>query len=98
MIFYTLSLGLSTALASTPIQKVVVYSDRAEVTRTGSATCSKGSAEVLFENLPRILDRRTLRGEAKGKATVIGVDSKLNILTKQLNKNVEISLFFSLHS
>jgi len=60
------------------IDSVVVFADRARVTRTGSARCEHGAARALFERLPASLDTRTLRGEAADGAEVIGLGSELS--------------------
>jgi uncharacterized protein (TIGR02231 family) len=57
------------------IDAVVVFSDRARVTRTRAARCENGKAAALFEHLPDALDARTLRGEVREAAEVIGVAS-----------------------
>lgn len=55
-----------------PIDRVVVFGDRAQVTRTADVTCQGGSASVEFFPLPQSLDERTVRAEASGKATAVG--------------------------
>jgi len=51
-----------------PVDSVVVFADRAEVTRVAQATCKQGSAKVTFPLLPVSLDVRTLRAVASGRA------------------------------
>ena len=76
---------LAAALSSLParaaarpgdIDSVVVFTDRARVTRTGGARCEHGAARALFERLPAALDTRTLRGEGADGAEVIGLSSE----------------------
>lgn len=55
------------------IDGVVVFSDRARVTRTRPARCERGTAAAVFEHLPDALDARTLRGEVREAAEVIGL-------------------------
>jgi hypothetical protein len=62
------------------IDSVVVFVDRARVTRLGSAACDQGTAKVTFARLPATLDPRTLRGEAHDAAEVIG------LVTDQVNE------------
>ena len=59
------------------IESVVVFADRARVTRTRAARCEHGSARAVFERLPAAMDTRTLRGEVRGQADVIGLASEL---------------------
>ena len=67
----------SAASAAAPVDSVVVFSDRAEVTRLGKAACSGGKATVEFAPLPMSLDERTLRAEASGRATALGVTARV---------------------
>jgi uncharacterized protein (TIGR02231 family) len=65
---------LFSAPETSKIDAVVVFADRAKVTRVTSADCTNGVANAVFEPLPISLDVRTLRGDAKG-GTAIGVAS-----------------------
>jgi hypothetical protein len=49
--------------------------DRARVTRVRTARCEDGAARAVFERLPGSLDARTLRGEVREAAEVIGIGS-----------------------
>jgi uncharacterized protein (TIGR02231 family) len=55
------------------VDAVVVFSDRARVTRTRALRCEGGKAAAAFERLPDALDARTLRGEVREAAEVIGL-------------------------
>lgn len=57
------------------IDSVVVFVDRARVTRAAAAACEGGKAKVTFTRLPDALDPRTLRGEAREAAEVIGLST-----------------------
>jgi uncharacterized protein (TIGR02231 family) len=58
------------------IDSVVVFADRARVTRARTVHCDKGTARATFERLPAALDTRTLRGEVREAAEVIGLSSE----------------------
>ena len=58
------------------IDSVLVFTDRAEITRTHSSTCSNGVAEFTFQQLPYNTNIQTLRSEMEGSASVIGVRYK----------------------
>ena len=53
------------------VSSVVVYPDRARVTRSASSQVSKGSHEVLVSGLPLGIDISTLRVEGAGTAQVV---------------------------
>ncbi len=74
---FLLGAALLQAGAVAPIDRVVVFADRAEVTRLAEGQCRAGRAEAVFGNLPVGLDVRTLRAEAAGKSRVIGTFSRV---------------------
>ncbi len=53
------------------VTEVVVYPDRARVTRSASAQVSKGSHEILVSGLPANVDVSSLRVEGSGTARVV---------------------------
>ncbi|HMF42622.1 MAG TPA: mucoidy inhibitor MuiA family protein [Polyangia bacterium] len=57
------------------IESVVVFPDRARVTRVRTVSCEGGAARAVFERLPGALDARTLRAEVGEAADVIGLTS-----------------------
>jgi uncharacterized protein (TIGR02231 family) len=57
------------------IDAVVVFADRAKVTRLRAAPCEHGVARATFERLASTLDPRTLRGDVVGEGEVIGLAS-----------------------
>jgi uncharacterized protein (TIGR02231 family) len=78
----------ASAAQPAPIDRVVVFADRAEISRVTDGVCKDGKAEVAFPMLPVSLDARTLRAEAGGKAEAIGVSSRVIPLEKDLDKRV----------
>jgi uncharacterized protein (TIGR02231 family) len=60
------------AAEGSKISRVVVYPDRAQVTRTASVACGARAA-ALFESLPPAADPKSLRAQA-GAARVEGID------------------------
>ncbi len=71
--------GAVAASASAPIDRVTVFVDRAEVTRTAQVACTpgQGSVRVTFPPLPARLDVATLRAEAESPAEAVGVCARL---------------------
>ena len=53
------------------VTRVIVYPDRARVTRTAKVQLSKGSHEILVAGLPMSIDVSSLRAEGKGTARVV---------------------------
>lgn len=80
------ALLLQTTAAATPVEQVVVFSDRAEVTRKANAACAGKSQRVTFSGLPTTMDVRTLRAEAAGRASVDGVTSRVVQLEESVDE------------
>ncbi|MFH1807374.1 MAG: mucoidy inhibitor MuiA family protein [Pseudomonadota bacterium] len=74
--------------ASSRVEQVVVFADRAEVTRRSSAPCQGDVASVAFPGLPSELDVRTLRASAAGKAEALGVTSRVHPLEEDADLKV----------
>jgi uncharacterized protein (TIGR02231 family) len=71
MICGVLLLMPALALAEAPISRVVVYRDRAQVTRTQSVACAAGAAH--FGGLPATLDPKTLAASLDGAGSIAGL-------------------------
>jgi uncharacterized protein (TIGR02231 family) len=56
--------------AESEVSKVVVYPDRARVTRTAKVQLGKGSHQILVAGLPTNIDVSSLRAEGRGTAKV----------------------------
>lgn len=70
------------------IDRVVVFADRAEVTRAQTTRCVGGNASVTFAELPDAVDPRTLRGDADGGAVAVGVATTTVQLAEALDARV----------
>ena len=68
----------------TQIGAVTVYSDRALVTRTGSAQLQSGAQEIIVAGLPAGLQTDSLRASGRGEVAVkiIGVEARERTLLK----------------
>ncbi|MFW6369340.1 MAG: mucoidy inhibitor MuiA family protein [Myxococcota bacterium] len=79
----------TTTAADAPIDRVTVFSDRAEVTRQATAACrGRETVNLTFPLLPARLDVRTLRAEASAPARTIGVVSRLTTLEQPVDPEV----------
>lgn len=84
-----LLLPVSTQAAPPPIDRVVVFGDRAQVTRASDVTCAGGSARATFFPLPESLDERTVRAEASGKAVAVGTSLSTRPLEEDRDARAE---------
>lgn len=65
---------MSELVVDAPIVAVVVYPDRARITRRGRVTVPAGDQTVYIEALPLGLQEDSVRVSGRGPATVLGVD------------------------
>jgi uncharacterized protein (TIGR02231 family) len=65
---------MSELVVDAPIVAVVVYPDRARITRRGRITAPAGDQTVYVESLPLALQDDSVRVSGRGPATVLGVD------------------------
>lgn len=70
------------------IDSVLVFTDRAEVTRKSTGQCINGSSTITFANLPYTTDIKTLRADTKGSSKVIGVRHTTKVLKENSNERV----------
>ena len=74
------------ALANT-IDTVVVFSDRAEVTRIGKTECTNGTGTIHFSEIPYSIDTRTLRADLNAPSgSIIGIQQQVRVLDQSINE------------
>jgi len=73
--------------AESKIEKVTVFPDGAQVTRTGRANVSAGKTDIIFQGLSPYLDKSSISVGIKGNATVISVTEQINHLNEQKKKD-----------
>ncbi|MDF1565259.1 MAG: mucoidy inhibitor MuiA family protein [Deltaproteobacteria bacterium] len=87
-----LLLGLFTpslaSAAAAPVERVVVFADRAMVVRKQTVTCKGGNAVAKFGELVPHLDARTLRATASGSAKALGVAHRITALEADADERV----------
>lgn len=73
------------------VTAVTVYSDRAVVTRTGSADLAAGSTELVFANLPESLMDQSLQFKGSGSAavTILDVTARRTFLEHAADERVK---------
>lgn len=85
----TLLVAGAAVAAPPPIDRVVVFGDRAQVTRIKTVDCNGGNARAEFFPLPESLDERTVRAEASGKALAVGTSLSKRPLEADRDEKVE---------
>jgi uncharacterized protein (TIGR02231 family) len=89
-VFATSSARADIIQADSKITSVVVYPDRALVTRTAAMELSKGDHEVVFGSLPPNINIDSLRAKGKGTASVriLSLESQKVILDRPHQERV----------
>ncbi|WP_374950630.1 DUF4139 domain-containing protein [Mucilaginibacter sp.] len=75
---------------SSKVQKVTVFLNGAQVTRTANAQIAAGTSTLIFEGLSPDIDVQSLQVKAAGEFTILSVKHELNYLGEQVRlKQVE---------
>src|SRR6516162_6184761 len=83
--------GQGTLSVSSSISRVIVYLDRALVTRAANASLPAGSSIIEFAGLPATLDEGSVAvsGKSDGTLTIEGIDVRQQFLTESANPKAQ---------
>lgn len=74
----------------TKIQKVIVFLNGAQITRTATVNVNAGTSTLTFENLSPGIDVQSIQVHAGGEFTILSVKQELSFLNEQVKqKRVE---------
>jgi hypothetical protein len=68
------------------VQKVVVFLNGAQVTRTAMVHISPGTSTLVFENISPGIDVQSIQVHANGEFTILSVKHELNFLNEQIKQ------------
>jgi len=68
------------------VQKVVVFLNGAQVTRTAMVHISPGNSILIFENISPGIDVQSIQVHANGEFTILSVKHELNFLNEQIKQ------------
>ena len=72
------------------VQRVVVFLNGAQVTRTASVNIIQGTSTLTFENISPGIDAQSIQVHANGDFTILSVKNELNYLNAEAKqKNIE---------
>jgi hypothetical protein len=74
------------------VQKVTVFLNGAQVTRTATAQISAGTSTLIFGNISPDIDVQSLQVRAAGDFTILSVKNELNYLDEQTRQNSVLAL------
>ena len=83
--------GQETVSVSSSISRVIVYLDRALVTRAANASLPAGSSIIEFAGLPATLDEGSVAvsGKSDGTLTIEGIDIRQQFLAESANPKAQ---------
>jgi hypothetical protein len=83
--------GQETVSVSSSISQVMIYLDRALVTRTANASLPAGSSIIEFAGLPVTLDEGSVAvsGKSDGTLTIEGIDVRQQFLAESANPKAQ---------
>lgn len=65
------------------IEKVVVFTEGAQVSRTANANIETGKTELIFQGISPFIDKESLKVKGKGDFTILSVINQSNYLLSQ---------------
>lgn len=74
---------IKTKNVDTKIEKVIVYTEGAQVSRKATATFEKGKTELVFQGISPLIDKESLKVKGKGDFTILSVINQSNYLLSQ---------------
>ena len=84
--FITIAAQADDQKVESKIQKVVVFLNGAQVTRTATVHISPGNSTLVFENISPGIDVQSIQVHASGEFTILSVKHELNFLNEQIKQ------------
>jgi len=72
------------------VQKVIIFLNGAQVTRTAKVSIAQGTSSLVFQNISSDIDAQSIQVQAGGDFTILSVKNELNYLNEEAKqKNIE---------
>jgi hypothetical protein len=86
LFFITIAAQADDQKIESKVQKVVVFLNGAQVTRTAMVHISPGNSALVFENISPGIDVQSIQVHANGEFTILSVKHELNFLNEQIKQ------------
>lgn len=86
LFFITIAAQADDQKITSKVQKVVVFLNGAQVTRTAMVHISPGNSTLVFENISPGIDVQSIQVHANGEFTILSVKHELNFLNEQIKQ------------
>ena len=90
--FITIAAKADDQKIASKVQKVIVFLNGAQVTRTAMVNVNAGTTELVFAGISPGLDVQSIQVHANGEFTILSVKHELNFLNKFLGRAITISI------
>ncbi|BCY28462.1 mucoidy inhibitor MuiA family protein [Flavobacterium okayamense] len=74
---------IKTKTVESKIEKIIVFTEGAQVSRKATANFEKGKTELVFQGISPFLDKESLKVKGKGDFTILSVINQSNFLLSQ---------------
>ncbi len=95
-ILFCLSANLTSAQDPIPvpseIDKVTVFQNGAQITRTARVSVPAGNATLLFKNITQAMDANSIQLEGRGNLTILSISQKRNFLDPEDKSETMVQL------
>ena len=86
LFFITIAAQADDQKIESKVQKVVVFLNGAQVTRTAMVHINPGNSTLVFENISPGIDVQSIQVHANGEFTILSVKHELNYLNEQIKQ------------
>ena len=84
LLIVSISFGqIKTKNTESKIEKIIVYTEGAQVSRTATTSIEKGKTEIIFQGISPFIDKESLKVKGKGDFTILSVINQSNYLLSQ---------------
>src|SRR5580704_3622397 len=88
--FITIAAKAEDQKIASKVQKVIVFLNGAQVTRTAMVNLNSGTSTLVFENISPGIDAQSIQVHAGGEFTILSVKHEMNYINEQAKqKQVE---------
>jgi hypothetical protein len=84
--FITIAAKADDQKVASKVQKVVVFLNGAQVTRTAMVNVNAGTSTLVFENISPGVDVQSIQVHANGEFTILSVKQEMNYLNEQVKQ------------
>src|ERR1700733_13113365 len=86
ILFITITANAEDQKIASKVQKVIVFLNGAQVTRTAMVNVNAGTSELVFGGISPDIDVQSIQVHANGDFTILSVKHEMNYLDEQVKQ------------